>query len=48
MVKNIYSIDMIFAYINLYKPKYIKVNVKDYLSTLELNCWGNPKTKKLF
>ena len=46
--KNIYSVDMIFAYINLFKPKYIKVNIKDYLSTLELNCWGNPKTKKLF
>ena len=46
--KNIYSVDMMFAYINIFKPKYIKVNVKDYLSTLEYNCWGNPKIKKLF
>lgn len=46
--KNTYSVDMILAYINIFKPKYIKVNVKDYLNTLEFNCWGNPKTKKRF
>jgi len=35
--KKIYSVDMIFAYINIFKPKYVKVNVQNYLSTLEYN-----------
>jgi len=41
--KKIYSVDMIFAYINIFKPKYVKVNVQNYLSTLEYNGWGNKK-----
>ena len=46
--KKIYSVDMIFAYINIFKPKYVKVNVQNYLSTLEYNGWGNPKIKEFF
>jgi len=41
--KKVYSVDMIFAYINIFKPKYVKVNVQNYLSTLEYNGWRNKK-----
>jgi len=29
--KKVYSDDMIFAYINIFKQKYVKVNVQNYL-----------------
>jgi hypothetical protein len=41
--KNIYSVDMMFSYIEIYKPKYKRVKVKKLLNNLELNCWGDPK-----
>lgn len=43
----IYSVDMMFAYINIFKPKYVKIEVNDYLHTLDYKLWGNPK-KNIF
>ena len=39
----IYSVDMMFAYINIYKPKSIYIDIKHLLKTLEYKGWGNPK-----
>jgi len=39
----IYSIDMMFAYINIYKPKSKYVNVKSLLKNLEYKGWGVPE-----
>ena len=38
---NIYSVDMMFAYINIYKPtsKYIEIDTLQ--KTLNFDCWGN-------
>jgi hypothetical protein len=33
--KKIYSVDMMFAYIHIYKPKYNKINVEQFLKTLD-------------
>jgi len=41
--KKIYSVDMMFAYIHIYKPKYKKINVEQLLHTLDYKGWGNPK-----
>ena len=40
--KKIYSVDMMFAYINLSKPKHVVVDVAKYLRTLEFDGWGDP------
>ena len=40
---NIYSVDMMFAYINIYKPSSIFIDVKSLLKTLEYKGWGDPK-----
>jgi len=40
--KKIYSVDMMFAYINLYKPKYISVPLDQLLHELDGRCWGDP------
>ena len=40
----IYSVDMMFAYIKIYKPKSIYVNVKPLLINLEYKGWGDPET----
>lgn len=45
--KNIYSVDLMFSYINIYKPDSIKINVNDYVNLLNFNAWGNP-LKKLY
>ena len=45
---NIYSVDMMFAYINIYKPKYKKLNIKLLLDNLKYKGWGNPKTKEFY
>ncbi len=39
---NIYSVDMMLAYINIYKPKklIVEINIDDYLSTLKYKGWG--------
>ena len=39
---NIYSIDMMFAYINIFKPKHISMDIKDLLHNLEYKDWGDP------
>lgn len=39
----IYSVDMMFAYINIYKPKSIYIDIKPLLKTLEYKGWGDPK-----
>jgi len=39
----IYSVDMMFAYINIYKPKSINVDIKSLIKTLEYKLWGNPQ-----
>lgn len=39
--KYIYSVDMMFAYIKIFKPVSIKINIKDYLYTLDFKCWEN-------
>ena len=38
---NIYSVDMMFAYINIYKPtsKYIEIDTLQKI--LNFDCWGN-------
>jgi disulfide oxidoreductase YuzD len=43
----IYSVDMMFAYINIYKPKSKYVKVKSLLKTLEYKGWGDP-IKKIY
>ena len=40
--KNIYSVDMMFAYINLFKPKSKSLKIKDLEHMLHQNTWGNP------
>lgn len=40
--KKIYSVDMMFGYINMFKPKSQKVKIKDYLKTLDYKGWGDP------
>lgn len=32
---------MMFAYIKIFKPVSIKINIKDYLYTLDFKCWEN-------
>ena len=39
----IYSVDMMFAYINIFKPKYEKINVDQFSKTLDYKGWGDPK-----
>ena len=34
---------MMFAYINLFKPKTVSINVKDLLHVLENEGWGYPE-----
>ena len=43
--KKIYSVDLMFAYINIFKPKIISVKINDLVHYLDENHWGNP-TKK--
>lgn len=40
--KNIYSVDMMFAYINLFKPKSKSLKIKDLEHMLHQNTWRNP------
>lgn len=43
----IYSIDMLFAYINIFKPPSIKINIQDYLHFLEYKVWWIDSKKKI-
>lgn len=46
--KNIYSVDLMLAYINIYKPSYTKINVDDHIdSILNYSGWGDP-VKNIF
>ena len=40
---NIYSVDMMFAYINIYKPKSKYIEISTLQKTLEYDCWGIPE-----
>ena len=40
--KNIYSVDMMMAYVNMFKPKPKTVKVDTLLYQLDQNCWGDP------
>lgn len=46
---NIYSVDMMLAYINIFKPKNLiqKVNIQDYTHVLNNKGWGDP-TKNIY
>ncbi len=46
----IYSVDMMLAYINIYKPKnlLVNINVIDYLHYLQYKCWSNTKNNKYY
>lgn len=37
----IYSVDIMLAYINIFKPKHISVDVSKYADLLEFKGWGN-------
>jgi disulfide oxidoreductase YuzD len=39
---NIFSVDMMFAYINIFKPKYTNINIDSLLHNLEYAGWGDP------
>jgi len=42
--KKIYSVDLMFAYVNIFKPIAIKINIQDYFdSIINKKVWGNPK-----
>lgn len=43
--KNIYSVDMMFAYVNLFKPKHKIVNIDLYTKSLKYPGWGHPTNK---
>lgn len=47
--RKIYSVDMMFEYINIYKPKskYIYIT-PTLLKNLEYKGWGDPKKNLLF
>jgi disulfide oxidoreductase YuzD len=38
----IYSVDMMFSYLNIYEHPIVKVKVEDFLPTLTYQGWGNP------
>jgi len=40
--KNIYSVDMMIAYVRNKKPQEIHVRVEDFVPELNQNIWGNP------
>ena len=46
--KYIFSVDMMFAYINIFKPKSKTVTVSSLIHNLEHNSWGNGSKKERF
>jgi hypothetical protein len=40
--KKIYSVDMMIAYVNIFKPEYIDVDIADLIKVLEYDGWGDP------
>jgi len=43
--KKIYSVDMMMAYVNIFKPRPKTVKVDTLLYQLDQNCWGDPMRK---
>lgn len=43
--KRIYSVDMMFAYVNIFKPKYLKIKIDKMIHNLGFKCWGDPIKK---
>ena len=39
--KNVYSVDLMFAYINIFKPKINNINVKDINYDMDIKGWNN-------
>jgi hypothetical protein len=46
--KNIYCVDMMHAFINIFKPKITRLNVSDLVIQLEMSSWGNPLDKNFY
>jgi hypothetical protein len=44
--KKIYSVDMMFAYINIFKPTYTKIKIDQLLHNLEYKGWGDTSIHK--
>lgn len=44
----VYSVDMMFAYLNNHKHPILKVNVNDYIDMLEYPSWGNPEKNIMY
>ena len=40
---NIYSVDMLIAYVNLFKPHVVRVPTKKIITNLTDPCWGEPE-----
>ena len=47
---NIYSVDMMFAYLNIYKQRvsYTKILVSKYIQTLNYKGWGDPQNNLFY
>ncbi len=46
---NIYSVDMMFAYISIFKPKSESISIDDtMLNTLKYKGWGNPRKGDIY
>ena len=39
--KNVYSVDLMHAYINIFKPKINKINIKDIIYDMDVKGWDN-------
>lgn len=46
--KLIYSVDMMFTYINIYKPKSSTMPIEKLKHNLDFNGWGTPETGNLY
>ena len=42
----IYSVDMMFAYINIFRPKKSKIDINTLMHNLGYTCWGGPNGRK--
>lgn len=46
--KKIYSVDMMFAYVNIFKPTISEVKIVDYEKYLDYNIWGDVRVNNSF
>jgi len=44
--KKVYSVDMMFAYINMFKPSHVEIKISDLTGALENKGWYDEKSKK--